>query len=227
MKLKDRLNKLNFNENQQEKITTDIKINDIFDENPLANKVIKDAYASGQNILIASSIKSDKSLINEYISKIIENESKNCVLNTADIHNFVSLIINYISGGDTFIANVNLKSYDDFLEKIKTLILFTYSNANEQSIEVLLGSSCPLVIYIAKNEDGLFYIEYIGKIKYFEKKLILEEIYSCLHKEKVDLINEDNNNLNSENDISDENNVNNKKINKYKLLREKVHNKNK
>ena len=124
------------------------------------------------------------------------------------------------------------------------------SNITSEGINNLLGLSDSVIIFFDKNTDGLITVNNIGEILYDNSILQLKNLYNSLN-DLFELADETETLENSDNttDISDENEKqsqknslenffeqNNdtlqseikieKKINKYKLLREKLKNKN-
>ena len=281
MRFKDRLNLFNNSEDKEivsdNKIEfkQDIDISDIFIQNDKVSNIITSVLAENKNIIIASSIDCDNSINTQYIRTFIKNTEKvevlydinkdinfinanRIIVPDVNILEFVKILEFILYGYKSFVFTINIKSYDNILENIKTLISLYYKNLSESAIENLLGSSDSIIVYIDKNDDGLFFVSHIGSIEYKNKSLNIIDLYSisnssediksqCINLKdtkaiaKIDNIdyeaNENNNYLDKEtltktelnefvkNDIeldnekSDNNNV---KVNKYKLLKEKI-----
>lgn len=281
MRFKDRLNLFNNSEDKEivsdNKIEfkQDIDISDIFIQNDKVSNIITSVLAENKNIIIASSIDCDNSINTQYIRTFIKNTEKvevlydinkdinfinanRIIVPDVNILEFVKILEFILYGYKSFVFTINIKSYDNILENIKTLISLYYKNLSESAIENLLGSSDSIIVYIDKNDDGLFFVSHIGSIEYKNKSLNIIDLYSisnssediksqCINLKdtkaiaKIDNIdyeaNENNNYVDKEtltktelnefvkNDIeldnekSDNNNV---KVNKYKLLKEKI-----
>ncbi len=281
MRFKDRLNLFNNSEDKEivsdNKIEfkQDIDISDIFIQNDKVSNIINSVLAENKNIIIASSIDCDNSINTQYIRTFIKNTEKvevlydinkdinfinanRIIVPDVNILEFVKILEFILYGYKSFVFTINIKSYDNILENIKTLISLYYKNLSESAIENLLGSSDSIIVYIDKNDDGLFFVSHIGSIEYKNKSLNIIDLYSisnssediksqCINLKdtkaiaKIDNIdyeaNENNNYVDKEtltetelnefvkNDIeldnekSDNNNV---KVNKYKLLKEKI-----
>lgn len=149
----------------------------------------------------------------------------------------------------TFIFCMNLKSFENVIESFRTLVALNCPNLTSSNVEHLIGISDALLIYFSRNEDGLFNISDIGKIVYKNNCAFLDVLYSS-SKEKEDeeiVISEDVSQQaeiasdgkemavaddetvrgsESENDIenlpSPDDSKETVKVNKYKLLKDKV-----
>lgn len=183
-----------------------------------------------------------------YIAKTSLNSRK--IVYNSDIKKALKIFECILNGYGDFIFSIPVKKYENIIESLKTLISLNASNITSEGINNLLGLSDSVIIFFDKNTDGLITVNNIGEILYDNSILQLKNLYNSLN-DLFELADETETLENSDNttDISDENEKqsqknslenffeqNNdtlqseikieKKINKYKLLREKLKNKN-
>ena len=251
MNFKERLNinnKLIENDNKIE-FKQEVDISDIFMPDNIVSEVIKKAVSENKNIIVASSIDCDNTICTQYIKTFIKDTDKievlydinsgiqfikanRIIVPDIDILGFVKILEFILYGYNSFIFTINVKSYENILESIKTLISLYYSNLSESAAENLIGASNSIIVYINKNDDGLFYISNIGLIEYKNNKIKLIELFPM--SENFQEENEEKTvraktiaELSDETDIKQKSNeksenIKRVKINKYKLLKEKI-----
>ncbi len=275
MNLKERIeiiNQLKQSSSEQVfEIKKDVDVTDIFVKNVAVQQIIRNSVNRDKNIILLSPSDCDKTIIANYIRSFIDdtvsvdilaNISDNLPFATAQklivpeptmkevIKIFELILCDY----RTFVFCMNLKTFDNVLESFRTLLSLYSPNLNANSIEHLIGVSSAVLVYVNRNEDGLYEITDIGKIIYKNNVTFLDLLYSSadvvkdeiivsspiLETEETPIIVEQAKIINEkqfEQDIEDsieqvelvpqeENLVRvSSKTNKYKLLKEKVKNK--
>lgn len=210
MNLKDRLSLIN---SEKENIIqteetgnfvefkNETAISEIFYNSDKTVEILSDLFSSDRNIIVASSIDCDKTLILQYIKhcipqnfsvEVMYNINKDIqfisankiILPEVSINGFVKTLEYILYGYGNFIFELNIKSYENILETLKTLISIYYPNFTESNINNLLGQSSAAVIYIEKNIDGLFYISNIGEIEYLNNQISLKSLFDSLNQDE-------------------------------------------
>lgn len=150
----------------------------------------------------------------------------------------------------TFVFAMHLKSFDNVLESFRTIFALNNQNLTANNIEHLIGMASPVFIYIDRNEDGLFDVTSISKVVYKSNSAFLDVLYSSSKEElpsvsvqdeqAVTVLDEELIGENVQQDEIVEQEVSvieeqvieqepvstvPEKVNKYKLLKEKVKNK--
>lgn len=272
MSLKDRFN---LKDNNFVEIKNEADIFDIFIRKNKSENIITSALNKYQNILVAGSIECDKTIMSQYIKNFIPKidsveviynvnseinyiNAQRIIVPEANIHDFIKVLEMCLYGFKSFITTLNIKSYNHIIDTLKTLIALNTSNLQEAGINNLLGTAELLIIYIAKNSDGLFYIQNIGTIDYNNSEINLIDLYTSENNnveegqkapeetEKIEYYIQDNViepsdiEIKNDSDIIEQSVENiieveetknltgeNKpvKVNKYKLLKEKLKNK--
>lgn len=180
MNFKERLDICNVQNNSSCcDILTGVDICDIFVQDSIALNIISNAVKNGKNLIVASNSFCDKSLIFQYFKSVFElNSSKISISPVVDILKLVSFLESTLTDSKQFVFGLNLKTYKNILKTIKTIILIHYPNLKDVDVENLLGLSDVLVVYVSKNEDGIFVISDIGEIEYIDDKLSLNNLYT-------------------------------------------------
>lgn len=248
MNIKERLHTLKEKSGGSIKLKNDNFVNEIFSFDEMSDNVISETVNSHENIFFISSIDCDNSIIAAFLKNHINVQSSVCVvysiyqktdlskysniiIQESDIKGLVKVLELILSGCGGFITGINIKSYDNVLEDIQTLISINYPNLSLKQIKSLLGYACPVLIYFDKDEDGLFFVKSIDKVISSANELTLENKFFLKpagklseDKDKTDFvkISDDNISIDAENF---EQSKSLKKTNKYKLLKEKVKNK--
>lgn len=199
MKIKDRLKK-NKNENSifiktKERNIQEFSIEDIFaDSNEIRDYLIEQ-IKKYRNIILVSSKSFDKLIIAEYINSQIKKENSriiedidsdinnlNGVINiipNPDIRTVVKILEQILYGCSSFIFGLNLGTYENIINKIKTLIALNYQNLSDTNISTLLASANPIIVCVSKNDDDLLFISKISEIKSDETQLKMNDIYTA------------------------------------------------
>lgn len=294
MNIKDRL--AEFVKNKQSELNTDIEyenIESIFENDKFATDILSNCIKENKNIFLICSSGCDKTLSCKYLYNFYKNKSiveetesfkeslkysnsQTVIITNPEGKDFIKALEYMLSGLKSFVLAFNFRTYKDILESLIVLIAINGKNLTNVNITHLLKQSEAVLVYIDRNEDGLFSITDISEITGVDKELNLIQRYNS-RKIKIS-----ENNLNFESaeihenvfkkdfgrqetqkdifqatqDISqtetkveetlpireelfgeiiksaDENSLSvnetvSKKINKYKLLKEKIHNKNK
>lgn len=248
MNIKERLNIYKKVSDDGIKLKNDNFINEIFSSDELSDNIISEVINSHSNLFFVSSVNCDNSIISAYLRNHISDQSSVCVVNNidndmnflkysnifvqgADIKGFVKVLEHILSGYNGFIIGVNLKSYNNVIEDIQTLIAINYPNLSSEQIKNLLRAANPVFIYFDKDEDGLFFVKSIDNLIFSANVPVLKNIFSFCDSEelpkeedKVESVKKPSSDT-SVKDVDSFNTETVKKINKYKLLKEKRKNK--
>ncbi len=214
MIFKDRLNLLNNNQkddisNTEIGVKENSNVLDFFVSDKITEKIITDSINNSESVIIIGSVDCDNTILCNYIETYLQKKGNNKVANF-DIKNFVKIIENTIYGYKGFIIPLNIKEYDNFIENLKLLILINFPNINETLADKIIEKLGAIVIFFSKNQDGLFYVHNIGKITKKQNRIFLDDIYN-INKKNAEP---------QETTLKRE--ISSKKVNKYKLLKEKI-----
>ncbi len=177
------------------------------------------------------------SVVNDlrYISKTLA-DSKKFVYNS-DIKKALKVFEYILNGYGDFIFSMSVGTYENIIESLKTLLALNASNVNSEGINNLLGLSNAVIVFFDKGKDSLISIKNIGEIEYFSGNIELKNIFFDEKTTDYDsqLQGTENVQLNTYSDTavssSDINhstteieteNESDIKINKYKILKEKI-----
>ena len=194
MRLKDRLNKNkivnNISTETDEKKKNQFFISDIFNDSKELRKYIVQLAQSKRNIILVSNKSFDKLIIAEYIKSQLRKTNARIIgdidekandlngriniIPSPDIQMIVKIMEQIIYGCRSFIFGINLGTYDNFINKLKVLIALSHKNLTPVDITTLIEAMNAVVVYISKNEDGLFFISKIDEIKIDKLKNELE-----------------------------------------------------
>ena len=276
MNLKERIeiiNQLKQSTSEQSfEIKKEADVADIFVKNTTVQQLLKNSVNRDKNIILLSSSDCDKTIIANYMRSFIDdtisvdvlsNVSDNLPFATAQklivpeptIKEITKIFELILCDYRTFVFCMNLKTFDNVLESFRALLSLNCPNLNANNIEHLIGVSSAVLVYVDRNEDGLYEITDIGKIVYKNNTAFLDLLYSntgvendetiipvpvidtnktVVQVEQVEIADEisdvieQEEHLTEENKVSfqDENNIQVPvKTNKYKLLKEKIKNK--
>lgn len=275
MNLKERIEIIdkikNVSSNAEIEIKQELDAVDVFVRNAAVEQIIKNAVNMGKNIILLSPSYLDKTLAASYIRSFLdENISVEILRNISDnlpfvgaekvivpepsIAEMIKIFELILCDYKTFIFAINLKSFANVLESLRTLIALNSPNLSNNNVEHLIGMSSAILIYTDRTEDGLFSVTDIGKIIYKNNTAFLDVLYSSGEsKEEVEkkpavieepiivgpIVIEDSNKETAEtveeeaemlDEMPSENSKNTEeknlhKTNKYKLLKEKIKNK--
>lgn len=144
-----------------------------------------------------------------------------------------------MEGCKSFVIALNIKSFENIFETFKMLIMLECPNMNKSDIEHIMGVASVLMLKVKRNEDGLFQIFDAEKIYYENNELIHEKLINKSVEisndaeadiddeiENIQAAEEVYNILDDEREEisapSDDTSMEEKPINKYKLLKEKI-----
>ncbi|MGM9993241.1 MAG: hypothetical protein ACI37R_00765 [Candidatus Avigastranaerophilus sp.] len=229
------------------KVKNDNFVNEIFSSNEAADTLITQIVNSSKNILFISGIDCDNSIIAAYIKNHITEKSVCCldnldkdtdfskysriIISSGGIKGLVKVFEAALNGYEGFTAGVDLKSYENVLENLKTLILINYPNLSVQRADNLIMNANPVLIFFDKDDDGLFRIKSIDDVVKVDNVLCLKNLFSEFEKVPADETTDTSSKEDvpcSENaatviaDNTPEIKKPSSKINKYKLLKEKI-----
>lgn len=199
MNLKERIeiiNQLKQSSMQQSvEIKKDVDVTDIFVKNVAVCQLLKNSVNRGKNIIVLSPSDCDKTITANYIRSFVDegvsvdvlsNISDNLPYMTANrlivpeptIKEVTKIFELILCDYKTFIFCMNLKTFENVLESFRTLLSLYSPNLNASSIEHLIGVSSAVLVYVDRNEDGLYEVTNIGKIAYKNNTAFLDLLYS-------------------------------------------------
>ncbi len=249
---------------------------EIFVKNNAVQQLIINSISRDKNMILLCPSTCDKTIIANYIRSfidesvpvdIIANISENIAFANAQkiivpepsliemLKIFELILCDY----RTFIFCLNLKTFDNVLESFRTLVALSNPNLSANNIEHMLGVSASVLVYVDRNDDGLYEVTNVGKIVYKNNKAFLDILFSktinSVEEETCVYVEAKSENLVSDASASDENILSSQtdscieeyesrqieivgngdmqeiapdeqpKVNKYKLLKEKLKNK--
>lgn len=167
---------------------------EIFSRNNEVEKILRTTFIKEKNVILASKKNSDKNIILSYIKKfigkaqtveVVENLEDDINFTTASkiivpeptIAEIVKILELILCDYKSFIFSLNIKSYENIIESLKTLILLNFNNLSNQNVQHLVGSTQAIVIYIDINEYGNYFITNIGEVEYSNGKICLNTLY--------------------------------------------------
>lgn len=250
MKIKERLDLLKTGE---QNINENILDMSLFCRDEKAENIIVSVINSRKNIIAVSGVHIDRNLLIDYIKTFIDDNNKISEINdlrsisktsstskkivyNSDIRKAIKIFECILNGYGDFIFSIPVKKYENIIDSVKTLISLNASNITSEGINNLLGLSDSVIIFFDKNTDGMISVNNIGEILYNNSILQLKNLYNSqnqlsepMNKSETietpkntalgNFIEKNSDTFKSEIKIE-------KKINKYKLLREKLKNKN-
>lgn len=195
-------------------IKRDFEAIDIFVKNATVEQIIKNSINKEKNIILLCPSYLDKTLASNYIRSFFDdNISVEVLRNISDNLPFVSaekVIVPEPSVSEiikifelilcdfkTFVFAMNLKTFENVLESLRTLISLNCPNLSANNVEHLIGVSSALLVYIDRTEDGLFSVTNIGKIIYRNNTAFLDVLYSSVKDSTETSLTVLENNLNS------------------------------
>ncbi len=199
MNIKDRLNTVKQKENV---ISPDKNKADFFKlDNAAVSDIISEQISNLGNVIFIT----DKTINNlsvvrcfeEYIGDLPKKIIKNNIFDDNDIENstvnifpeitgqiFINVLEQMLFGVKSFVIGIHLNSYENVLEKLKTIISVN-SNIKESFINVLLSASNALVVNVETDEKGLLYVKNIDKIQTSNSEIYLNSLYEFIDKSDV------------------------------------------
>lgn len=206
MNFKERFN-LNIQNNiKYENNEIDVKAEafsfDMFCRNNEVEKILRNTFIKDKNVIIASKKNSNKDIIYSYIKKfigkaqsveVVENieddisftNASKIIVPEPNIYELVKILEFILCDYKSFIFSLNIKSYENIIESLKTLILLNFPNLSNSNALHLIGSTQAIVIYVKIDEKGNYFITNIGEIEYKEGKILLNNLYDKQKKEKA------------------------------------------
>ena len=260
MNIKDRLTKIkNFSNSISSQNT--ITSNNFHFDNDIVNNIIEEHINNFGNIIFVTDISINNNNVAKYFATLIKEDKSISVIDTTkEILNIQNNTINIIQevsknnilnifeqmlfGIKSFILGIHIDSYENIIEKIKTILAIN-SNLTESNINILLNAANALIINIQIDNNGIFYVKNIDKIQSEDSKILLKNLYTFFYKTEIEaeIKKEETNKINKNDEISQIPSTNKiekeikinkqnseeppteektKKINKYKLLKEKI-----
>lgn len=168
---------------------------DIFVKNSTAEQIIKNAVNKEKNIIILCPSYVDKTIAANYIRnfldvsipvEILRNISDNLPFVSAEkvivpepsVAEIIKIFELILCDYKTFIFAMNLKTFENALESLRTLIALNSPNLSSNNVEHLIGITSAVLIYVDRTDDGLFNVIDIGKIVYKNNTAFLDILYS-------------------------------------------------
>ena len=102
-----------------------------------------------------------------------------------DVAKLLGFILNDIK---TYVFSINLKSFENALESVRTILSLYNPNLTKNNIEHLIGMAEPFFVYVDRNEDGLFIITDIAKVVYKNNVATLDVLFGDEEKEENILV---------------------------------------
>lgn len=184
--------------------TTEFLISDIFVNSEDITDNIIELAKNKRNMILICNKSFDKMIIADYIKSKLKNTNAEIIdtsdINTEDINGAINIVPNpsiqtvmkifeqMVYGVSSFIFCLNFGSYDNILNKLKAVIALNYKNLSTDNINALIGASNAVLVYVSKNENGMFYISKAEEIKTFDDNIETETIYikkSVSKKQKI------------------------------------------
>lgn len=210
MNIKDRL--AEFVKNKQSGMNTITEyenIESIFENDKFSIDILHNYVKENKNIFLICSSNCDKTiscryLYNFYKDKSLVEEtdifkeslkysnSQTVIITNPDGKDFIKALEYMLFGQKSFVLAFNFKTYEDILESLIVWIAINGKNLTNVNIVHLLKKSEAVLVYIDRNEDGLFSITDISEIICDDNGLNLKQRYNS----RISKIGDDN--LNSE-----------------------------
>ena len=176
-------------------IKKDIDVYEIFVKNNTVQQLIENSVSRGKNIVVLSPSYCDKTILANYIrgfydenasidimSNLSENlpyaTSQRIILADASVVEMVKMFELILCDYKAFSFCMSLKTFDNVLESFRALIALSNNNLTASNIEHMLGLSGAVLVYVDRNEDGLYEVTNVGKIVYKNNKAFLDVLYS-------------------------------------------------
>lgn len=197
MNFKERISKINKVKTQapqQMKAKSEIDVSDIFVKNTTVEHILRNAVLKSKNIVLMCQSNCDKTLISNYMRKFMGASASVAVLSDfstglpsasastlivpePSIRDIVKIFELILCDYKSFIFTMNLKSFCNVLESLRTIVSLNKPQLAASNVEHLIGMSEALLVYVSRNEDGLFAVSDIGKIVYKNNKMFLDVLY--------------------------------------------------
>ena len=192
MNIKERLNITKKVQQNNEKQSNNSQLK--FDNNIVIN-IISEKINNFNNIIFITKNTYNKNTVSAYFSNCINTENKiNLPSSVKSIKNetinifpsvsgelLVKILEQTLMGVKSFVLGISLNSYENVLEKLKTIINMN-SNLSEKQINLLLSESNTLLVNVNQDETGTFYVKDIDKIQIENTQLALNNLYTYIDK---------------------------------------------
>lgn len=192
MNIKERLNITKKVQQNNEKQSNNSKLK--FDNNIVIN-IISEKINNFNNIIFITKNTYNQNTVSSYFSNCINTENKiNLPSSVKSIKNetinifpsvsgelLVKILEQTLMGVKSFVLGICLNSYENVLEKLKTIISMN-SNLSEKQINLLLSESNTLLVNVNQDETGTFYVKDIDKIQIENTQLTLNNLYTYIDK---------------------------------------------
>ena len=207
MNFKERIDNINQLKNDLDssvRIKSDIQLNDIFVKNKSVDQILKTALLKSKNVILLCQSSCDRTVVASYVRNLFLNNniqvdilndisgdlpfssSDKVVVPEASVSDIVKIFELILLDYKSFVFTLNLKSFVNPIESLRVLLALNSQNLTHCNIEHLIGMSESLLVYVEKNEDGLFNITNVGKIQYKNSKLFLDVIYGTTQQDEAD-----------------------------------------
>ena len=154
---------------------------------PIFKQILNDK----ENVIIVTPYENNRLEIISCICELIDNNVKTDLFNNVDdikysiarkiiipspdANDIIRIFEYLIADSRSYVFSVNIKTFDNVLESMKILISMYLPNLTNKSLEHLLAISHANLVFIDKNEQGLYEIKHIAQIIYEEGRLILQD----------------------------------------------------
>ena len=180
------------------------------------------------------------------------SSAQKIIIPSPNMSEIIKILEHIITDSKNYIFSFPIKSFDNILDSLKVLISMQLPNLTNQELNHILVLTAPNLIYTEKNENGHYKIKSIYRISAEGQKPILTELSNKLKNSEIiideeqvipkseelkeeileintqsaeEIYKEESDKLSEENEPVVEEETTKKKINKYKLLKEKIRNK--
>ncbi len=235
MNIKDRLKTSKRTTSPEKKENTGIKYKNAekyFTDGKYVKNLLKAYIKNAKNIIFIINNSFDAELISLYFKSFIKDSDKNPqeskieIVSEPSIIETVKIFENIISLDKSYIFGLKINKPDNILDKLTALIAVNFPNLQKMNIDTLISSSESVFVYFDKDKEGMYFISKIEEMVNTENGIEFEKIFDfdssyLLSADDNTEINEKEQDDNKQAPVIIVNNTKPKKVNKYKLLREK------
>lgn len=196
MNIKERLNITKKIQQNSEKQSNNSQLK--FDNNIVIN-IISEKINNFNNIIFITENTFNQNTVSSYFINCVNAENKvtmpssvkSIKKETINIFPsvsgelFVKILEQTLMGVKSFVLGISLNSYENVLEKLKTLIAVN-SNLSEKQINLLLSESNTILVNVKQDETGAFYVKDIDKIQIENAQAALNNLYTYIDKPEED-----------------------------------------
>ena len=192
MNIKERLNLTKKVQQTNEKQSNNSKLK--FDNNIVIN-IISEKINNFNNIIFITENTYNQNTISTYFTNCVNTENKVTMPSsvksikkgtinmfpsvTGEL--FVKILEQMLMGVKSFVVGISLNSYENVLEKLKTLIAVN-SNISEKQINLLLSEANTILVNVKQDATGTFYVKDIDKIQIENTQATLNNLYTYIDK---------------------------------------------